>query len=70
MNRSVLDMIADAMVAADGSHKARLCAGLTAARAELVVLRGDPRGYGQGFYDPLGPVIHQIDLLLSDKPVA
>lgn len=70
MNRSVLDMIADAMASADGPDKARLCVGLAAARAELVVLRGDPRGYGQGFYDPFGPVIHHIDALLSDKPVA
>lgn len=70
MNRSVLDMMADAMAVADGSQKDQLCAGLAAARAELVTLRGDPRGYGQGFYDPLGPVIHQIDVLLSDKPVA
>ena len=41
-------------------------AGLTALRDKLVEQRGDPRGYGQGFHDPLGPKIYMLDDLLRD----
>jgi hypothetical protein len=40
--------------------------GLTALRDSLIEKRGDPRGYGQGFYDPLGPKISVLDDILRD----
>lgn len=42
-------------------------AALQGAKDELVHRRGDPRCYGQGFADPIGPMIHAIDQILSDK---
>lgn len=40
-------------------------AGLTALRTALAEKRGDPRGYGQGFHDPLGAKIAALDSLLG-----
>lgn len=47
-------------------YKAMARAGLLALRAHLVEKRGDPRGYGQGFHDPLGPQIAALDALLAE----
>lgn len=75
MTRSVLDMMVDATVAFDADAgspeivRQRLVAALAGAQAELVVLRGDPRAYGQGFFDPFAGLIGALDSLTSGKPV-
>jgi hypothetical protein len=75
MNRTVMDMMVDAMAAADpvpngtDYFRGHITAALSGARAELTALRGDPRAYGQGFADPIGGLINSIDALLLDKPV-